>query len=165
MWEKDLVNLYTIHFLSYDNDPESNTPLEYLKNDELKLKPNDLIACEDSTFVLDLTSKYGTGVLDLVDSKKGCLLKRFQHINKPQHGWVIHCRSVAPPKIIKALNILPFIQYGLCLDLELKQICKKSSENDHWPLHVEYVAHNTTDIFYTDFYDKNVIKVVRAQQR
>lgn len=167
VWEKDMTNAHTLHFMGHDNEVKRSVHLTYLQNDDLHLKPNDMIPCgdeDDSTLVLDLTCKYGTGVLDLVECSGGNLLRRFQHRSKPQHGWVIHCRSVAPPKAIKALKVLPFIQYGLCLDLEQMEMCKKSAK-DHWPVHVEYVAHNSTDIFYTDYADKNVIKVVRSQQR
>ena len=78
------------------------------------------------------------------------LLKRFEHKNKPQNGWVVHCRSVAPPKCLNRLNLVPFLQYALCLDLELMQLVKKSNEEDLWPLQVASVSYNSSKIFYTD---------------
>ena len=46
--------------------------------------------------------------------------------------------------------MVPFLQYGLCLDLELMQMVKKSNERDFWPLQVDSVAYNSSQIFYTD---------------
>ena len=67
---------------------------------------------------------------------------------------------MAPPRYIKSLNIVPFLQYSLCLDLELMELFNKS--NNEWPTHVEYAAYNTSDICYTDNTDVNVIKIVKA---
>ena len=85
------------------------------------------------------------------ENEQSCtILRRFEHPNKPQHGWVVHCRSVAPPRCLKRLNLVPFLQYGLTLDLELMQIVKKSEEDNLWPLHVDSLAYNSNRIFYTD---------------
>ena len=46
--------------------------------------------------------------------------------------------------------MVPFLQYGLCLDLELMQMVKKSNDRDFWPLQVDSVAYNSSQIFYTD---------------
>ena len=78
------------------------------------------------------------------------LLRRFEHTNKPQHGWVVHCRSIAPPRCLNRLNLVPFLQYALCLDVELLQLVKKSCKEELWPFQVDSAAYNSSQIFYTD---------------
>ena len=108
-------------------------------------------------------------ILRVLFSRTGSLLKRLEHNHNPMHGWVVHCRSVCPPKYIKSLGIVPFLQYKLVLDLTHQQLVEKEINNDDdrqeeqwWPLHVEFTAFNTSSICYTDNNDANVIKVVRA---
>ena len=92
----------------------------------------------------------------------GELIKRFEHENKPHHGWVVHCRSVAPPRCLRRLNLVIFLQYAFCLDLEFMQVYKKDcSADSQWPWHVESVAYNSSDIFFTHRTRKNIVMVVR----
>ena len=65
IWEKDLVKgQHTIHLRSYNNQIVHKTDISYFTKENLK--PNDIIACNDHTIILDLTNKDGTGVLDVL---------------------------------------------------------------------------------------------------
>ncbi len=166
VWEKDILGNHSLQLRNYSNRKIFKIDINYFaqdKDDPLKL--NDVVGCTEKLFVMDLTNKFGLGVLDVVSYKSGNLIRRFEHGSKPHHGWVVHCRSVAPPKCISSLNLVPFLQYSLCLDLELMQVCKKSHGKDQWPLHVESVAHNSDSIFYTDHTNRNIIKIIRKAIR
>lgn len=162
-WERDIFGNHSLQKRDFRNKMIFKIDLDYFVQDDLQLKPNDIIDCSDSKFVIDFTNKHGSGVLDVV-SYKNELLRRFEHDNKPHHGWVVHCRSVAPPKCLKSLNLVPFLQYALCLDLELMQMCKKDHNQDNWPLHTESVAYNSSDIFFTDHYNQDIVRIVRGVQ-
>ena len=144
-------------YLEYINDKEGN--------DNLKI--NDIIGCIKDLVIIDLSDKHGNGHLDLYNYRTGGVpLKRFDHPHKPQHGWVVHCRSVAPPMLIPSLSLVPFIQYSLCLDLKLLQISQKNPddlEERPWPIHVESVAYNRSQIFFTDFHNRNLINVISTK--
>ena len=65
IWEKDLVKgQHTLHLRNYNNQIVHKTDISYFTKENLK--PNDIIACNDHTIILDLTNKDGTGVLDVV---------------------------------------------------------------------------------------------------
>ena len=164
IWEKNTKEHHSLHLRSYSKKMVFKTMLDYFTQDELKLKPNDIVGCTDEFFILDMTNKFGLGVLDIVSYKSGNLIRRFEHNNKPYHGWVVHCRSVAPPRCLRRLNLVIFLQYAFCLDLEFMKIYKKTSSEDHWPLHVESVAYNSSDIYYTHRFRKNHIMVVRMNK-
>ena len=130
------------------------------------LKLNDIVGGGPTNkVIIDITTVLGTGILDIVDYRSGTLLKRLEHNHNPMHGWVVHCRSVCPPRYVKSLGIVPFLQYNLVVDLTHQQLVQKENndEDQHWwPLHVEFTAFNTSSICYTDNNDANIIKVVRA---
>ena len=144
------------------------TYLEYInKEGDDNLKINDIIGCTKDLVIIDLSDKHGNGHLDLYNYRTGGVpLKRFDHPHKPQHGWVVHCRSVAPPMLIPSLSLVPFIQYSLCLDLKLLQISQKNPDDlaeRPWPIHVESVAYNRSQIFFTDFHNRNLINVISTK--
>ena len=162
-WEKDILQKSSINLRSYKNKSILKTPLDYIDN---KFKINDIIGCTKNLVIIDLSDKFGNGLLDLFNYRTGLQLKRFEHAHKPQHGWVVHCRSVAPPKFIPSLSLVPFIQYALCVDLKLMQISRKNPEDlmkRPWPLHVESVAFNRRQIFFTDFHHRNLINVISTK--
>ena len=64
VWEKDLMGQHTIHLRSYNNQIEYKTDISYFVKE--KLRPNDIVACNDNTFILDLTNKHGCGILDVI---------------------------------------------------------------------------------------------------
>ena len=64
VWERDLMGQHTIHLRNYNNQIHYKADISYFVKE--KLKPNDIIACNDSTLILDLTNKHGTGVLDVI---------------------------------------------------------------------------------------------------
>ena len=162
-WEKDILQKSSINLRSYKNKSILKTPLDYIDN---KFKINDIIGCTKNLVIIDLSDKFGNGLLDLFNYRTGLQLKRFEHAHKPQHGWVVHCRSVAPPKFLPSLSLVPFIQYALCVDLKLMQISRKNPEDlmkRPWPLHVESVAFNRRQIFFTDFHHRNLINVISTK--
>ena len=164
VWEKDILEKHSLHLRSLKNKLLFKTNLEPLETRPQRV--NDIIQCGRNMVILDLTDKFGNGLLDMYDYRQGRVLKRFQHPHKPQHGWVVHCRSVAPPRWMPALHLVPFIQYSLCLDLKLAQVSLKNSDNEGdkrpWPVHVESVAYNSHHIFYTDVENRNVIHIISA---
>lgn len=164
VWEKSLLDgCHKLQLRSYSNKKKVQIDVNYFNKETFRL--NDIVGCNEHIFVADLTQKDGTGVLDVVKYADGNLLKRFPHQNNPHHGWVVHCRSVAPPVFLPYLNVLPFLQYALCLDLECMHMSKKSPSDDHWPWHTESVAYNSCDIFYTDKFNKNLIRIVRLRNQ
>ena len=168
VWEKNVLERHCIHLRSYQNGLIFATKLSYLEVEDSKtdskLKLNDIVGGPTNKVIIDITTVLGTGILDIVDYRSGSLLKRLEHDHNPMHGWVVHCRSVCPPRYVKSLGIVPFLQYKLVVDLTHQQLVQKEHEEDPpwWPLHVEFTAFNTSSICYTDNNDANVIKVVRA---
>ena len=163
VWEKDILEKHSLHLRSMNNKLLFKTHL--LELDTRPQRINDIVHCGRNLVIIDLTDKFGNGLLDMYDYRLGRVLKRFQHPHKPQHGWVVHCRSVAPPRWIPALHLVPFIQYSLCLDLKLAQVSLKNTSDTNaemipWPVHVESVAYNSHHIFYTDVENRNVINII-----
>ncbi len=169
VWENDLENKHSLHFRGYDNRLRSKKfllfPPDHKENPRLV---NDVIlagveSLSSSMFVIDSTSKNGSGILDVFDYDRGCVVKSFEHAARPQHGWVVHCRSVCPPRNLRLLKLLPFIQYNLCLDLDLLKMVIKDEDKCPWPECVESLAHNTSDIFFTDGENDDGIRVLRSK--
>lgn len=75
IWEKDIKEIHSIHLRNFSNKKIFQTKIDYFVNDEQNLKPNDIVGCNEHWFLMDMTNKFGFGILDLASYKTGIVIE------------------------------------------------------------------------------------------